>query len=224
MSTHGARTNLTLRDFTEALRLLDNRLESQIELHVVSGFALLARRLRDKGVTADINTVTADWDEPTVSAIAEVAEELNLPPDWINNDTVFSFGDEVDEDDVSAFDALLEARYEPFDFGTKNVKVSVADIPTLIKSKAYAASDIGLGRTEKDMDDLVSLIQSLGIPDFASAKKALPWLVDPEFSGLAPHLAEAMAARTHTMDEVSIPPSTSDPTIFRNDEEEWPRR
>lgn len=186
------RANLSLDDFIEALDLLSRYLENPIELRVVGGFALMARRLRLSGVTADIDTVTADWDVSTYSAITRVANELNLPPDWINNDTVFSYGDCVTEEDVEAFDELLNARYEPFDFGIENVRIHVADVNTLVRSKAFAASDIGLGRSEKDLDDLVSLIDAAGARNYRQALEMFPWLTDVEFSGLLPRLETAL--------------------------------
>ena len=100
--------------------------------------------------------------------------------------------------------------------------MSVADVPTLIKSKAYAASGIGLGRTEKDMDDLVSLIRSLGITDLVSATKAFPWLNDAEFSDLVPRLDVAMIDRDAVTSEVKMPARTPPPTISRGKDEGRP--
>ena len=93
MSMLGIRTNLTLEDFEEALELLDSLVNEPVDLNVVGGFALMVHGLRSSGVTADIGTASPSFSREVEYAVEEVAERLNLPPDWLNNDSVFSFGD-----------------------------------------------------------------------------------------------------------------------------------
>ena len=46
MSAPGIRTNLTIEDFSEALKVLDSLIDEPIELDAVGGFALLVHGLR----------------------------------------------------------------------------------------------------------------------------------------------------------------------------------
>lgn len=175
------RINLSLADFKEALELLDSLVNEPVELNAIGGFALIVHGLRSTGVTADIDIAAPSFSENVEHAVEEVAKRLNLPPDWLNNDSVFSFGDKTTQEDVDAFNDMLNAAYEPVDLGLRNIKLYVADLATLAKSKAYAASDIGMGRTEKDMDDLVNVLHAIGLFTPGQAVKALPWLKEPEF-------------------------------------------
>lgn len=94
---------------------------------------------------------------------------------------MLAFGDEVTWEDVDAFDVMLDAEYEPYRLGLEHVSMAVADKATLARAKAYACDDIGVGRTEKDAVDLVSIVRSLGARTPRDATRLLPWLADPEF-------------------------------------------
>lgn len=194
MSAPGIRTNLTIEDFSEALKVLDSLIDEPIELDAVGGFALLVRGLRSTGVTADIDIASPTFTQDVENAVEKVATQLYLPPDWLNNDTVFSFSDETTQEDVDAFNDMLDASYEPVDLGLRNINLNVADLTTLAKSKAYAACDIGIGRTEKDLDDLVNILNAMGLFSAEQAQKSLPWLKDPEFSETLSRLENRLSA------------------------------
>lgn len=176
------RDSLGLDDFTEALEMLDGILDERIEIRAIGGFALIWHGLRSGGVTGDIDTVTPTYPRKARRAIDTVARELALPPDWINNDAVLSFDGETTWDDVDAFDALLDARYDKAEVGLDKVSLFVADLPTLAKAKAFAVEDIGIGRTQKDADDLRSVLRAMRVRSADYAREALPWLGDPEFA------------------------------------------
>ena len=211
MSMPGIRTNLTLEDFKEALELLDSLVNEPVDLNVVGGFALMVHGLRSSGVTADIDTASPSFSREVEYAVEEVAERLNLPPDWLNNDSVFSFGDETTQDDVDAFNDMLDAAYEHVDLGFRNIRLYVADLSTLAKSKAYAASDIGVGRTEKDVDDLINVLHAMGLFTPDQAAKALPWLNDPEFE----ETLKALNSRLPISDPLNYPPRSNRTQFFR---------
>lgn len=155
------RQSLTIEDFDEALTALDDELAAigftgTIEIRPIGGFALLLRGLRMTGVTADVDTVTPSYPIEADSAISRVAAQLALPPDWLNNDSVLSFSDITMQEDVEAFEAMLDASFDRINTDFSHIIIYSADLPTLIKAKAYASCDIGIGRISKYFDDLLA--------------------------------------------------------------------
>lgn len=175
------RDRLSLKDFMSAIRELDQRLPQPIEIRAIGGFAMLWHGLRETGVTGDIDTVTPTYPQEVQRSIDEVGGELGFPPDWINNDSVLSLDGETTWDDVDAFDEIVEARYVRQEIGTANVTLYVADLATLAKAKAYAVEDIGIGRTQKDADDLRVIVERLRFMSVGEAEESLPWLGEEDF-------------------------------------------
>lgn len=53
---------LDVAQFMDVLRALDRKLgKTRIEIRAVGGFALAWRKVREKGLTADIDTITDDY-------------------------------------------------------------------------------------------------------------------------------------------------------------------
>ena len=178
--------NLTMPDFKAALEQLNTYLNEMsadaMDIRAVGGWALMYNGIRENGITSDIDTVTPAYEPKVQSAIHRVADEQNLPQDWINNDTVFSFGDEVTEDDIFYYDQMLNANYVPSDLSMNKINISVADLPTLTKAKAYAVMDIGMGRTTKDLSDFMSLLDAQDIHTTSAFMDKFEWANEPEFT------------------------------------------
>lgn len=192
------RQNLTLDDFNEALTQLDTLLDrtgfdDSISIRAIGGFAMQIHGLRKTGVTADIDTVTASYPPAVQKCIGIIAEEMSLPPDWINNDSVFTLEDEVTDEDVKAFDSMLDAAFIDLPKKYKHINISVASVETLIKSKVYATCDIGQGRTTKDLDDLLALLAQRGITTRQELEAAYPWIDDLEFDNCNRLLKSSLA-------------------------------
>lgn len=180
------RTNLGYADLMRALRLLDRALgilgHDEVEIRATGGFALMAHGLRTGGYTADIDTVTPSFDGAVERAIEAVSIKLDLEPDWLNNEAVFSYDDRVTQDDVDAYDALLSSRYVELATSFRRLRVKVADLETLARSKAIACSDIGRGRSAKDLRDLAETLEAMGYGSAGEAARDLRWLGEPEFA------------------------------------------
>lgn len=204
------RQNLTIEDFEEALKALDDELAAigftgTIEIRAIGGFALLLRGLRTTGVTADIDTVTPSYPIEVDSAISRVAVKLALPPDWLNNDSVLSFSDITTQEDVEAFESMLDASFDRIDADFSHIIIYSADLPTLIKAKAYACCDIGIGRTSKDLDDLLGLLVAVGVNSADEAFKLFPWFGDLEFAECSETLRKSFPASVITPDDIIAP-------------------
>lgn len=196
------RAGLTLDGFKLALVDLDRELADTgaepMRLRCVGGFALMCHGLRQENpVTLDIDTVTPTPTRRQQRAIANVAARLHLPDDWINNQTVFTAADVTSEADCAQFDELVHARYEPAaDVMGKstirsidaafarldNLDVAIADLETLARTKAFAVTAIGEGRTGKDATDFIDVAHALGADTLTQAHEMLPWLDDPELA------------------------------------------
>lgn len=200
-----------LEELVGALHELDGELSAReagpMEVRALGGFALAYRGLRPEGLTVDIDTATPTYPADVRRAIEAVAERRGLAGDWVNNQTVFSFGDVVGPDDVAALDDMLDARYLPVeDERFDNIDLQVADVPTLVKSKAYAVCDIELGwRDEKDLADLVSALAAVGVDDVGAACSRFPWLMDPEFSYCLERLEDRLASQGPHENEAGDP-------------------
>lgn len=148
-------------EFIVALNKLDIGLESigkTIDINAIGGFALLFHNIRKDiaGYTVDIDSVTKDYPDDIRTVIRQVAKELDISPDWINNDNVF-------DNDVETLEAMIEAVWIPLDLGFKNINISIADIETLTNSKIFAADVYkDSGRTQ-DIPDLLDLLDKQNI-------------------------------------------------------------
>lgn len=210
----------TNEQLTEALHRLDERLSTPMTLHVLGGYALSHHGARPASVlTADIdvaNVLSAD----VRSHVSDIARELDLEPDWLNNDVVYTEHDEADQDDVDALDAMLDARYEPTRQRFGNMRLEVADIPTLTKAKAFAAEDIGRGRTTKDLDDLVRLLEMQGCETMAATNRMFPWMQDYDFEMTRERLSNVFRTKAHGPAPTDPSPDLREPPEFDFDEDE----
>lgn len=179
---------LTQDGIKQALQNLDGRIDEHIGVRITGGAALIMRNIRENGLTFDIDTITPSYSHKVQCAIHETAKALNLEPDWLNNDAVFSFDDNVNQADVDAYDTLLDAKYDSVEMGLDRIDVEVADLPTLTKTKALATCDIEFGfRGSKDRDDLINLLYKQGLTSIPKICTRYPWFYNLEFT---PALAE----------------------------------
>lgn len=172
----------TARDhpgFLEAFQELDDELAAQgideiVRVRAIGGFALLDHGLRGPdGYTVDVDTLTDTYPGPVRDAIRTVGDRLGLEAAWLNNDAVCDSAELA----LETLDAVFIAR----DFGYRNIRVEVADIPTLTRSKAIAVdTDMESGRT-RDWGDLLELLYRQNIRSYAEFCAAYPEISEWEF-------------------------------------------
>lgn len=211
---------INLDGFKLALIDLDQELEERgarpVTINAFGGFALMCHGLRtERPITLDIDTCSPDFDGLQTEALHAVAKRLHLPEDWINNQIVFARGERTTDEDCHALDTMLEATYLPASkiieqsnhseidedfFNMSRVTLNIAELPTLAKSKAYAVSSIGQGRTSKDALDFIDVLRALGCNTLNEACDRMPWLMDPEFSDLSAILDETLGENNAFVD------------------------
>lgn len=219
---------LALIDFDQELEERDAR---PVTINALGGFALMCHDLRtERPITLDIDTCSPDFDEPQTEALHAVARRLHLPEDWINNQIVFSRGARTTDDDCYALDTMLEATYLPASkiiepsenseidedfFNMSLVTLNITELPTLAKSKAYAVTSIGQGRTSKDALDFIDVLRALGCDTLSEACDRMPWLMDPEFSDISDILDETLGEDNSFVDiDLSIDDDLVDASIL----------
>lgn len=157
------KTELTLSDFEKALISLNNKLDKsneKITIKTVGGYALLFYKLRESGVTQDIDTVTKNYNEKVNSFIKEVAIEQNINNGWLNNGMVL--------DDVEIIESLYNAFWiknnDKFYNDLSHIDFYIADIDTMIMSKLIAVDDGEFNNDrEQDIPDLLNLLKTKNI-------------------------------------------------------------
>ena len=159
---------VTLGVFLEALGLLDSFLsklprngETQlpIDIRAIGGFALMYHNVRVSAVTADIDSVTSDYPSIVVDLVKEVATELDMVSDWLNNYNVL-------DNAVDAIAALLQPRWEKSEWHFDNINLYVADLEALLRSKLLAAEDDKITGRAQDYPDLLAICVALGCDTF----------------------------------------------------------
>lgn len=184
--THEKR--LTLNEMNDLLKQFDEELSEMgydgvVPIRALGGYAMLSHGMRqDNPTTPDIDTATPSFDRIANKARLAVAKRNNLTDHWLNNDTVLSFGDDADWNDVSVSDAMIDAKYETVPLGLTHVNVSVATIDTLMRAKAIAACDTYSERGDKDLDDCLSILDNENAHSYVAATKRFPFLKDPDFA------------------------------------------
>jgi len=156
------RSPVTLEGFKRALKMLDIRLEAKSDLikddlpiviKAIGGFALLYHKIRIKGVTYDIDSVTPDYPVGVSRVIAEVSSELSLEEDWLNNDNAM---------DVEMVENMIDPFWSLVNWELRNITLYVADLETLLRSKLLASEDDDLTFRVQDYPDLLDILRSMG--------------------------------------------------------------
>lgn len=147
----------------EALELLDHELaglelNQPMKIRAIGGYALMKHSVRagDRAFTVDIDSVTRDYDMAVKQAIRTVAKQLDLDPDWVNNDNVM-------DDDPQLVEEMIKANWLPQDNALEHINIEIADIPTLTRAKIIAATDAELSGRAQDLPDLKELLAHQGI-------------------------------------------------------------
>src|SRR5690606_37638811 len=105
--------------------LVGLKLEEPLQVRAIGGYALLKHGVRkgDRAFTMDIDTVTRDYGMAVERAVRKVAEQLDLEPNWLNNDNVL-------DNDTEHIEELFKAEWLPQAMGLRNIAVSIASIET----------------------------------------------------------------------------------------------
>jgi len=149
---------ITKDEYISALLYLDMLLAEQklsIGIKAIGGFALLWHSIRGTGYTADIDSVTKDFPPEVIECIEKTAAIFDFPTDWVNNYNVF-------ENDVDSIELMIDPFWEKADIGTTAVKLWIADLETLLRSKLLAAEDSESSGRAQDFPDLMDLFSKIG--------------------------------------------------------------
>ena len=155
---------ITIDDFKTALNELNTKLSDNhivLELRSIGGFAMLYNGLRRDGYTMDIDTATKNITEDIQKLIKEVANEIDLPEDWINNDS-------YNLPEVK--DALTDINWKKDD-NYSNIELYIADIESLILLKARAVNFGGKVPRMTDKIDLLDLLSYIGIQSMVELRE-----------------------------------------------------
>jgi len=150
--------NSTIKDFEEALTLLDQELknaELKIKIRAIGGFAMMYYGFRDNGYTIDIDSLTEAYSEDVLELIEKVGREKGIDEDWLNTD-------------CSTLDGFLdslsgEIDWQKANYTFDNIDLQIADVRGLIRSKAKAVQDGGIVPRSTDKKDLISGLVHVGI-------------------------------------------------------------
>lgn len=177
----------TAQQLDQALERLDQKLsllklKEPIPVHAVGGYAIMSYGLRSPGMntdglTTDIDSLTPDYSPEVRALIGEVADEMDLAPDWLNNDVVMTeyddYADPAEDDAQRSIEAaeylesLVQANWVPDqDAPLRNIELSRADVPTLIRLKIAAVDDAEFNSRSQDVPDLMNLLEADGIDSF----------------------------------------------------------
>ena len=104
-----------------------------------------------RGYTSDIDTCTPDYPQEVKDTIHQIANELHLEKEWLNNDMVL--------EDTETVEDMLDAFWLPQDIGLKNIELYIADEETLINAKIMASDDVELTGRFQDPLDMIDLIK-----------------------------------------------------------------
>ncbi|MDR0514794.1 MAG: hypothetical protein LBG81_06510 [Coriobacteriaceae bacterium] len=181
LDTQSENKNILLR----ALEMLDEKLYEQkadpLDIRIVGGFALIMQGIRESGFTQDIDSMTRGFSAETTRTIAQIGKELEIKLGWLNADMV------LDDPEIIE-DVVGEVKFEPY--GKYRVlRVSLADLPTLLRLKIVAAGD-NLEITgdriefERHFADVKALMKALAIKTPERLLAVAPLIEDyPELAG-----------------------------------------
>ena len=190
---------MLLDDFKTALILLDHHLimnpsVENMEIRAIGGFAMLYHNMRQNGYTADIDSLTVDWDTQQLILIERVASTLDLPSDWLNNYNVL-------DNDLETVENMIEPFWEFVDWNFKRIILKVADVETLMRSKLIASEDYPLTQRVQDFPDLLDILKRLNLhstQEFRSFLEELDIDLDLEYPFVAEKLIEQEKAGVFT--------------------------
>lgn len=157
-----ANIKITLEDFDRALRSLNSKLQAN-NLHItiksIGGYAMLVHGLRNDngnaGYTEDIDSATRRFKQKVYDLITEVAHELDLVEDWLNNEPMKML--EVKE--------VIDQIYWELNRKYSNITLYVANIESLILLKVRAIEGGGCVPRKTDKNDLIKLLKFINIHD-----------------------------------------------------------
>ena len=145
-------------DFIDALKLLDSKIGElkmeSIKIKAIGGFAMLYHGFRKGGYTIDIDSLTERYNDSVTNLIKEVGKEKNIDEDWLNTDCALLDGFM----DLNKKIKWIEAEYQ-----FNNIKLLIADINGLIRSKAKAIHDGGFVPRTTDKKDLLEGLRYVGL-------------------------------------------------------------
>lgn len=182
----------TLEEAHEALRKLDALIEQicpdeHITIDAIGGYAIMEHGILDTRRTIDIDTMTTNYSRSVQMLIEEVGTACGFEPNWINNENIYFDGIEPTDEDIDAARSIINAHFEPInDLQLSHIRLAIADIPTLVHSKAYALCDsamnAALGRTrDKDASDFKALVESQNCHSLRDVEEQFPFIKDPVF-------------------------------------------
>lgn len=165
----------SLNQLERALDVLDQKLqalhlEGPVRIRAIGGFALMKYGIRaaDRAFTVDIDTITEDFAPEVTAAIHEVAAELDLDRDWINNDSI------IDGDDPEVVASMYQARWIEDEVNYECIELQLATVPTLTRAKIIAADTAEFSGRAQDLPDLMELLRYQGIKTAAQFDTAYP--------------------------------------------------
>lgn len=166
----------SLAQLEHGLKVLDRKLQAldldtPVKLRAIGGFALMKYGIRaaDRAFTVDIDTVTPDFAPQVAAAIHEVAAELDLERDWINNDNV------MDGEDAELVASMYQARWIPdASAGYQCIDLQLASVTTLTRAKIIAADTAEFSGRAQDLPDLLEMLRFQRIRTAAQFETAYP--------------------------------------------------
>lgn len=167
----------SLEALEHALEVLDHKLalldlDGPITLRAIGGFALMKYGIRaaERAFTVDIDTVTRDFSPEVTAIIREVADELNLETDWINNHSV------IDEDSLEFVESMYQARWVPdiHQVRYQHITLQLADVSTLTRAKIIAADSAAFSGRSQDLPDLFELLRYQDIESYSQFIERYP--------------------------------------------------
>lgn len=165
-----ARLDQALEAFDRKLQ--DLELGGPVVLRAIGGFALMKYGIRaeDRAFTVDIDTVTPNFVPAVLDAIHEIAEELGLERDWINNHSV------IEESSLDLVESMYQAQWIPdihhHDYAC--IDLQLATVPTLTRAKILAADAAEFSGRTQDLPDLFELLRFQGIGSYAEFASRYP--------------------------------------------------
>ena len=151
---------VTVKEFDKALRLLNDKLieaDKVMTIKAIGGEAMMRAGLRDadgvQGFSEDIDNIAARFDDTEILMIESVGKDLNLLPDWLNTDPI----------DLPEVYEVIDQLTWMEDKNYSNIRLYIADIPSLILLKTRAIEGGSLLPRKTDKNDLIKLLKKVNI-------------------------------------------------------------